>query len=181
MGMKKRITSNRRVISRVDRSLTGLDIKTIRDYALSLDIESLGDISQLIEPPTIWTISPLKAKYAHLDMGEGQNNSQSFWNIFALHVVGCEDRDVVLEWEGAGDSKSLTDAVREQIPEDYIRDIAQMIIQLANGDGTYVPFDVQAGYSAIMSAHRVKAKVQRPPAIAASSAPSEDAKTNDSE
>jgi hypothetical protein len=177
MGLKKRITQERKVISRVDSSLALLPADTIKGYWKSLDIEDIGDLGALIEPPTVWTIRPMLAKYAHLDQGHGNNNAASLWQIFSLHVTGCDDPSLQLSYEPFGDVQMLSESVREQIPEDWIADIANMVIQLANSDGTHVPFDVQATLVAITSDHRIKANVRKPPA---NNAPSEDASDSDS-
>ncbi|MHC4575096.1 MAG: hypothetical protein ACYS76_13355, partial [Planctomycetota bacterium] len=163
MGMKKRITGDRTVVARVDESLRALDAETFSRYCETLDMKLLGDLSQMPEPPTIWTIEALKAKHAHLDMGD-DNSAASWWNIFRLHVKAVDDGSAPMDTEDFAGEKALTDAARDYIPEDFIRDIAQIIIQLAHGDGTYVPFDVQVGLRAITSNHRIRAKAVKPPA-----------------
>jgi hypothetical protein len=180
MGMKKRITRDFTVVARVDESLRSLDAETFSKYCEQLDMKLLGDLAKMPEPPTVWTITPLKAKYAHLDMGD-ENDAASWWSIFRLHVVKVNDPSIPWEKEDWGGGKALADSVREEIPEDFIRDLAQIIIQLAHGDGTYVPFDVQVGLRAITSNHRIRAKAQKPPVTTASPAPSEDAPTKNSD
>ena len=171
MGMKKRITDKKTVIARCDRSLTLVPQETLKKYFETLDIDVLGPLPSLIEPPTLFAIMPLKARWAHLDRGT-DNTAADYWQIFALHVERIDGAEIALEFDGQGDFKALTESVREQIPEDYIRDIAQMIIQLANGEGNHVPFDVLVGLSGTISARRANARPSRHRVTVTDSAPS---------
>ena len=179
MGMKKRIVEVRDVIPRCDRALTLLPQETIRKYSQELDISILGDPANMLEMPAIVSIAPLKARWAHLDRGT-DNTASDYWAIFALHVQAIKgNAQVDMEWTGEGDFRALTDKVHEQIPEDVIRDVAQMIIQLANGEGTHVPFDVLVGLSATISARRMTARPAQRRVTIAEPAPTSTADATD--
>jgi hypothetical protein len=182
MGMKRRITAERKVISRVDPSLNVCSMSDVAAYSKSLNLDDLGKLPGYYDSPTYFHILPLKARWSSLDRGN-ENTSDDLWAIFSTHVTRIEGVDFEIEFDGSGEHKHIKDECREFIPDDFMRDIAQMIIQLANGEGTHVPFGVRDGLSAIIRGNRAMARPQRPPAKEAEEAAphsGEDVKDSDS-
>ncbi len=177
MGMNERITVNKRVIARVDESLSRLPRENVQKYYTSLDMSDLGDISAISKKASFWTISPLKASMAALNRDKN-NNANDWWNIFATHVISAENIPFELAFEGSGDQQSLKDSLRAKFPDDFVKDIGLMIVQLAVGSGTFLPFDVEAGLVHMSSRHRVIAQAQKPPV---KSVPSGDVKLKSSD
>ena len=179
MTLPKRLTKPRKLIARVDPALANVDFKTLGEYFRTLDIETLGDLTSLQPKPTIFTVQPLKTNYSSLDKGldkDGKDlcTADDLWAIFATHVFECDDKSVDFSTEGDGKYKHLKDEVREQFFETYITDIANMIRQLANGDGNTVPFAPPVGIAEKIFNQRMQCARSRVPNV-----PLEDAKAND--
>ncbi len=139
MALPKRITKSRVVYSRVDPAIAKFsDLEKHMQYCRTLDINDLGDLTKLLEQPTAITIAPLKTKWAHLDKGESFDASDC-WLICSTHIEKIDGMTLTWENEKAG---VLHESVREMLTEDVLFDIAQMVIQLANGDGANIPFYV---------------------------------------
>lgn len=154
MVMPKRLSGSRRVVSLYDPALVNfpqlrtekldngqeVPILGLVPYGATLDMSFLGDLSELpCDGPTVFEVMPLRTRFLHLDKGE-----KTDWTIiFQLHVSAIDNSGIKnLSWEQLPnfDYKTLTDESLEMFPVDFIRDIGNMIVQLAKGDGATIPF-----------------------------------------
>ncbi len=130
----KRITAVTKLVSQFDDAfILGFDTETRQKYLDTLDIEVLGDLTNLKEQPTIFVVSPLKAKYEYLI----NDSSVDPWSIFSTHVEGIQNcPDIKLQHKQG----VLTHETQEDLPPRVIQDIAHMIISIANKSGSEVFF-----------------------------------------
>jgi hypothetical protein len=154
MGIPKRMTDTRWIISRIDTALAFVDDEKLKKYWGSFDIEHLGTFDPKDEPAKI-KVKPLSTRFASLDKGLGNNTSDDHWAIFALHVEEIDSNDFKLEFEGSGNTRSLTESSRQQFPENFIADVSDMICQMANADGNKVPFALRLSFVSTMKHYRL--------------------------
>jgi len=137
MAIPKRLTSARKVVSRFDPSWKYvLQRRAYGDYCNTLDIEKIGSMADLPEPFTVFEILPLRVASEPYVDGENSN----WWEIFRTHVRSIGGVDV--EFDG----DRIKEKHREEIGPVFIRDIAAMVIDLANCDGVSVFFTPPVGY-----------------------------------
>jgi len=151
MAIPKRITESRWLVSRIDPELIDVDLKLQRDYWKTLDIDKLGDIKDL--DLTKVKVKPLLAQYGNLNSDD--RSAMDDWLIFSFHVEEISDPIYKLEFEGIGDNKYISADIRNQFPESFIKDIADMICQLANGDGVRIPFAIPLGLGDTLRHYRL--------------------------
>jgi hypothetical protein len=126
----KRLNSTRRVVSRIDPAWKHIMMRrTYQDYCNTLDIAAIGPLDDMPEPFTFFEVQPLRVSY---EVFAGDN--PNYWEIFRSHVVTISGMDI----EKDGDR--IRDKHREEIGPDFVKDIAEMVIQMANGDGQAVFF-----------------------------------------
>jgi hypothetical protein len=148
----------------MDDAIRDLPNEVIEKYGMSLDIEDLGDLSKLPEPPTIFECAPLSASKARMDKGP-RNTNDDWWVLFAFHVTGVENMDGELTFEGNGPTKHLSDKCRDLFPDSFIRDIGRMISRLGNGDA---PFALPGGtMETIITRRQLAARSQETNALMA--------------
>ncbi|MHC4621000.1 MAG: hypothetical protein ACYTEQ_24910 [Planctomycetota bacterium] len=144
MGMPKRITQSRWVISRKDPSLSYFTNSQLKDYWMTLDIEKLEPLEKALDAPVQFKIAPLEVRFEWMDEGPKTN----WWNVFQTHVREIRGLDWKPVWsKPEGESvECLDDAERENFPLDFVQDVASMIIELAKGDGKTIPFLPPVGF-----------------------------------
>jgi len=130
----KRITAVTKLVSQFDDAfILGFDEDIKQKYMDTLNIDELGDLKNLKEQPTIFVVSPLKAKYEYLI----NDSSIDPWAIFSTHVEALQNcPDIKLEHKQG----VLTHETQELIPPRIVQDIAHMIVSLANKSGSEVFF-----------------------------------------
>jgi len=138
MVMPRRLTSSRDLISIHDPALGNVSTDIMQQYGMTLNIDVLGDLSKLPEPPTIFTCLPLRASLARLDRG-ARNTNDDWWILFATHVTAVAPLQGDLVFDGAGAERHISDDCRDLFPDKWIRDIAVMITKLANGEAPFAP------------------------------------------
>jgi hypothetical protein len=138
MSIPKRLSADRKLISHFDKCISKLPQEKIGEYNRTLDISAFGDLSELDDPPTVFTVKPLRVDHeSFIDVQtDGYGNmtwgDTNYWAIFRAHVI--EITDIELKTKDGYIDKSI----REIIPPDIIRDIAQKVISLANkGDEVF--------------------------------------------
>jgi hypothetical protein len=157
MAMPKRISASRRVVAICDPALSynfpqlktkvldnGQEVPDIGlvPYGATLNIEFLGDLDKLPVKPTVFEIMPLQSRFMNWDRGEDTD-----WrSVFQFHVIGIKDSgfDAELTYETVNgmDYKTLDDDSMDMIPDSFVKDIANMVIQLAKYDGATIPFSM---------------------------------------
>jgi hypothetical protein len=110
----------------------------VREYTRTLDVKALGDLSEYDDPPDVFTVKPLRVDHeAFVDVQVDDNGNMSwgetnYWAIFRAHVSDMSGVDLKLK-DGFVDN-----SIRQLLPPDVIRDIAQKIVNLANkGDEVF--------------------------------------------
>lgn len=128
----KRITTTRRVVSRLDPAWAhvvrahGIDV--YRSYCDTLDASEVLAL-QAPEAFTIFEVEPLKVAY-EMFAGDNPNN----WEIFRSHVVSASGVEIEKE------HGRLTEKMRNEFGRDFVSDVADIIIKIANGDGQQLFF-----------------------------------------
>lgn len=136
MAIPKRINTTRRVVSRFDPAWTRvIHRRCYGEYCNTLDIAKIGDISEF--DFTTFDVRPLQVAY---EVFADDNGAANAWEIFRSHVVNMSGFD----FERDGDR--IRDKHHEEIGPKIIKDIADMIVQLANADGQTLFFAPPDGY-----------------------------------
>jgi hypothetical protein len=122
MGMPKRITQSRWVISRKDPSLSYFTNSQLKDYWMTLDIEKLEPLEKALDAPVQFKIAPLEVRFEWMDEGPKTN----WWNVFQTHVREIRGLDWKPVWsKPEGESvECLDDAERENFPLDFVQDVS---------------------------------------------------------
>lgn len=139
MSIIKRPTAVRKVVSRFDPSwrFTSHVENAYTNYCDTLDLKYVEQCGPLPDPLTVFQILPLKV--THECFVDGKNTN--WWEIFRAHVT--EISGVQLKHDRAG---RLDDSVRDELGFDVVKDIADMIVNLANTDGVSCFFTLPGGY-----------------------------------
>jgi len=141
MGIKLRLSRDVRLVSRYDTAIVGAKKGCLGKYLRSLNIDELGDLRGFKHLPSVFTVRPLTVDYEYMVNGENSN----WWGIFSSHVkeITGLPKEIKLESEDG----ILDDKLRELFPPRTVRDIAQMVIDLANEGEDSIFFTVPADYS----------------------------------
>ena len=176
MAMPKRLSGSRKVVSIIDPALEKVPrLKTkmvggrevphmgMELYGTTLDTTYLGDLKEL--GATVFEIMPLKSSLMNWDKGD----DSPFFQIFQYHVVGIEnfpaEPPLTFKEVGGYDYKILTDESMKQIPLSFIRDIGNMVLQLAKCDGVTLPFSMLDSSQEISNRSRVARSMRIFPAV----------------
>lgn len=157
MVMPKRLSGSRKVVAMCDPALSNFpQLKTKKldngqevpslgliPYGATLDIEYLGNLDELpFGGPTVFEVMPLQTKFAHWDKGD----ESDYQMIFQSHVIKIEnfdaERELVMERLPGFDYKTIDDKSMELIPLSFVKDIGNVILQLAKCDGNTIPFSM---------------------------------------
>lgn len=149
MAIPKRINTTRRVVSRFDPAWKSvLHRRCYGEYCNTLNLEKIGDMSGL--DFTLFEIQPLQVAYEVFADDNGASNS---WEIFRSHVVSMSGYELTKE----GDR--ICEQHHKEISPAIIKDIANMIVQLANADGQTLFFTPPDGYmDFIVNCQNLRAK-----------------------
>jgi hypothetical protein len=142
MAIKRRTSADAKIVCRFDSALAHIGEKKVNEYIRTLDAECLGDLSNIAEKPSVFTVRPLMSDKEYLENGEHSD----WWSIFACHVKEITEFDL---------SMTRTDGVidfkyKDEIPPRVVKDIAQQIISLANHSGDSVFTLPPDGFSAFL-------------------------------
>lgn len=140
MAIPRRLTEQRRVVSRFDPSWQPIvsshaTAQKYADYCNTLDIGIIGDPLAGDEPFTVFDVAPLQVQYESFVAGDNSN----WWAIFKSHVKSISG--MRLSFSGS----ELHDKHRGEIGLAYVEDIARMIVEMANIDGESVFFSMPGG------------------------------------
>ena len=127
MAIRRRLSADRRIVSHFDPAIWGISDSKLQRYCEMLDIEELGDLSELPERPAIFTIKPLASKFEYL----AYSDPPDYWGIFATHVKSVTELDFELQFED-GEIKALH---RDDFAPRIVHNVASIIKELANDVG----------------------------------------------
>lgn len=146
--LKERLTAKRWAVSLDDPALLPIAKdapEKLGKYARTRNIEDLGgldELDKLPEPPTLFELSPMLAKYEHVDEP---------FTLVQFHVHDIKNApDSMCAWETSSDHRYLTEAAIKAIPRETVLELASVIRQLASYDGDSTPFTAPDGWSGRM-------------------------------
>jgi hypothetical protein len=155
LGIKKRLSTDVKLVCRFDPAVVDIESKKVRDYLQTLDIAKLGDMTDLADKPSVFTVRPLSVNFEYM----ANDSDSDYWGIFAHHVKAVTELDFNLSFsEGSIDYKH-----REDFPPRIVKDVAEMIIMLANDgrDSTFfTPPENYLAWATNVKAHRVSAQIK---------------------
>lgn len=140
MAIPKRLTAQRKVVSRFDPSWREIvaqhdTAQTYADYCNRLDIELIDNPLGRDNPFTVFTVVPLQTRFEMFVDGESSN----WWEIFRHHVKGISGMEIESQ-DGA-----ILEKHREDIGPVFVQDIARMIVDMASIDGVSCFFTIPGG------------------------------------
>jgi hypothetical protein len=137
MAIKKRLSTDTKIIYRFDESLAHIDAKLVGEYMRTLDIDKLGNLHDLTSKPSVFTVRPLTVRHEYLENGENSD----WWGIFANHVKDITDFPLTRV------NEAVSSEHREDFSPRLVRDIAQQVVALANDGRDSIFFTVPEGFS----------------------------------
>ena len=129
----RRIKGRKKLVYQKDEALIDIEDTKLERYFETLDTSHL-DLNELAPSakPTVFHCDMLKVKFEHLADGA----EIDYWGIFATHVKQIENFDVELKFSDKYPD-FVCESMRDEIPPDVYKDIAQQIVILARrGDST---------------------------------------------
>ena len=139
MAIHKRLSEERKIVSHYDDALVHIDSEKVKKYVTTLNIDDLGDLRNLPERPTVFTVKPLTTKWEHLAY---DTRGIDFWGVFSTHVTAATELPFELEFrEGV-----LAEKVRDLFPPNIVQNVASIIIALSNNNGDSIPFTPPGGF-----------------------------------
>lgn len=153
----RRLNSQIKLVSHFDPEyINEFGVEEKEKYTETLKIEHLGDISEMPRQkrPAVFVCDPLNIKYEYMVYSEAVPD---YWGVFATHVKDIQNYDLDLEKDNMG---NLTDKVREDIPPEFVHDIALKIINLANRSPESAFFFKPVGSSAYERSVMAKKRAQ---------------------
>lgn len=136
MVVRRRLTSDKRIVCHFDESLALIGNEKLKRYVETLDIDVLGDIGAMEEPPTVFTVKPLTPEGEDLSFNM---NADNVWRIFATHVKNVSGWPIEFN-EGVIDYKH-----REEFTPETVQNIASIIVELSNRGNSNVFFTPPVG------------------------------------
>ena len=124
MAILPRATGSLKVVSSLDPALADIPDTVMQKYLLTRDLADLGDLSNLPDQPTMFTVLPLQAKKEYL---VDAMTLQAKVEIVRTHVVGSTGID--LEYKDDAGTLCLTKEAIESLPMEVVDELAMVIIQ----------------------------------------------------
>ncbi len=167
--IRKRLTAEKRIVSTLDDAYPlSFTPEQRENYSSTLNIDDLGDLSEVKDKPTVFKVKPLQSKYEYLTF----SNVPDAWLIFATHVTGIEYCD---EIELTFTNGIIDDTLRDEFTPKIVQEIASMIVTLANSndsDAFFLQSDVSLRFNQrVILRHAQKKMAQHALMVAARTKP----------
>ncbi|MCP4640603.1 MAG: hypothetical protein GY851_09230 [bacterium] len=125
-----------RVVSMNDPALDPVPRETMYEYGNTRNIDLLK-LDELPDKPTVFVCRPLQSQFEHL--AENPTPLQR-WLVFATHVRNIEEFPVDIKRVERNGEDVIDNDMQDVIPPEFVREIADVIIEWASADGDTLPF-----------------------------------------
>lgn len=140
-----KLTEPTPIISVTDPALRQIPRTVVAKYAMSRKIADLGPLSELPEPPTIFSVLPLLVAYeAEATIG----TPASARSIVREHVCGIQGAPWLTTEKTSDNRTRLTATAVDQIPLEIIMELYRVIIELQRGGEQDAFFTPPGSFSA---------------------------------
>ena len=159
MSLGTRLTAARKVVSIYDDALAGIDIIALGTYVTTREIEHLGDLDKLPEKPVVFILEPMTTKT------ERWEDDPRALVAFCCREINNAPIEWSVEHKVTSGLRHLSDETMDAIPLNVVREMANVIIEMANGDtAPFVPPDGWGVWKARSALARTARSAQSTPA-----------------
>jgi hypothetical protein len=138
----KRLSEPRRAISVYDPAFLEFGAKVRDEYLITRDIDLLGDLSAMPNPPTVVTLEPARPEHQHL---LARDDMETLTALFRMYAVAIE-HGAPLQVEEVNGVRRLTDDCVASFGWEVAAEWGGLVQQFARCDTT--PFTPPGGYEA---------------------------------